>query len=185
MIATRMTELPGVMLVEPRIFTDERGRFVETYREAAYREAGIAAAFVQDNFSSSIRGTLRGLHFQLAHPQGKLVMVTRGEIFDVAVDIRRGSPTFRRWVGIHLTAASARQVWIPPGFAHGFVALSETADVVYKVTAPYVADDQQCVIWNDRELGITWPVAEPLLSPRDQVAPPLARAQLPELGCVG
>ncbi|CAN5272713.1 dTDP-4-dehydrorhamnose 3,5-epimerase [soil metagenome] len=181
MIATSLTELPGVMIVEPRIFADERGRFVETYREDAYREIGIAVAFVQDNFSSSIRGTLRGLHFQLAHPQGKLVMVTRGEIFDVAVDIRRGSPTFRRWVGIRLSAASARQIWIPPGFAHGFAALSETADVVYKVTAPYVGDDQHGVIWNDRELGITWPIEEPLLSPRDRIAPSLACAQLPEM----
>jgi dTDP-4-dehydrorhamnose 3,5-epimerase len=173
------TELPGVLVVEPRVFTDERGRFVETYRQQAYREAGITAAFVQDNLSTSVRGTLRGLHFQLAHPQGKLVMVTRGEIFDVAVDIRRGSPTFRRWVGTRLTAESARQVWIPPGFAHGFVALSETADVVYKVTAPYVAEDQHCVVWNDRELGIAWPIAAPLLSQSDRIAPPLATAELP------
>ncbi len=168
------TELPGVLIVEPSVFTDERGRFVETYREQAYREIGIPEAFVQDNLSTSVRGTLRGLHFQRAHPQGKLVMVTRGEIFDVAVDIRRTSPTYRRWVGTRLTGESARQVWIPPGFAHGFVALSETADVVYKVTAPYVADDQHCVIWNDHELGITWPIAEPLLSPRDRNAPSLA-----------
>lgn len=168
------TELPGVVIIEPRVFTDERGRFVETYREQAYREIGLTAAFVQDNLSTSVRGTLRGLHFQRAYPQGKLVMVTRGEIFDVAVDIRRDSSTYRRWVGTRLTSESARQVWIPPGFAHGFLALSEMADVVYKVTAPYVADDQHCVIWNDRELGIPWPIAEPLLSPRDRIAPSLA-----------
>ncbi len=173
------TEIPGVLILEPQVFTDERGRFVETYREELYRAQGMPA-FVQDNLSTSVRGTLRGLHFQLAHPQGKLVMVTRGEVFDVAVDLRRSSPTFKRWVGTKLSSESARQIWIPPGFAHGFVALSDLADVVYKVTAPYVADDQHYVIWNDRELGIAWPITEPLLSPRDRIAPALAAARLPE-----
>lgn len=179
MIKTIATDLPGVLIVEPQLFIDERGRFVETYREETYRAAGITAPFVQDNLSTSSRGTLRGLHFQRLHPQGKLVMVTRGEIFDVVVDLRRDSPTYRRWFGTQLSAESARQLWVPPGFAHGFVALSEVADVIYKVTAPYVASDQHCVIWNDRELAIAWPVTDPLLSQRDRSAPSLALAELP------
>ena len=176
------TSLPGVVLLELDVFGDHRGRFMETFRRDRYLEfgVGVGCEFVQDNYSRSARATLRGLHFQLARPQGKLVHVTRGEVFDVAVDIRIGSPTFRQWFGTVLSEANHRQLWVPPGFAHGFVVTSETADVVYKVTANYDASDDRSIRWNDHELAIAWPLdGEPVLSPRDRDAPRLGEAELP------
>lgn len=176
------TTLPGVVLLELDVYGDARGRFLETFRRDRYREFGIGIdlEFVQDNFSSSIRGTLRGLHYQLQHPQGKLVYVTRGEVFDVAVDIRVGSPTFGTWFGTVLSAQNHRQMWIPPGFAHGFVVLSDEADFSYKVTANYAPADERSIAWNDRELAIAWPIdGEPILSKRDAAAPSLREAELP------
>jgi dTDP-4-dehydrorhamnose 3,5-epimerase len=174
-------ELPGVVLVEPTLFPDERGFFLETFHERKYREGGIAASFVQDNQSRSVQGTLRGLHSQRQHPQGKLVRAIEGEIFDVAVDVRRGSPTFARWVGVRLSAENFHQLYVPPGFVHGFCVLSEFAQVEYKCTDFYAPNDEQSVIWNDPDIGIEWPVAEPVISPKDRVAPRLAEIlqQLP------
>jgi dTDP-4-dehydrorhamnose 3,5-epimerase len=174
------TSLPGVVLLELDVFGDARGRFMETYRRPRYVEAGIANEFVQDNFSTSVIGTVRGLHYQLRAPQGKLVHVTRGAVFDVAVDIRIGSPTFGRWFGTELSAENHRQLWIPPGFAHGFVVTSEVADFTYKCTAIYDPDDDRSIRWNDPDLAIAWPLhGEPLLSKRDVVAPSLHQAELP------
>lgn len=176
------TELPGVVIVELDVFGDPRGRFMETFRHDRYRELGIGVGleFVQDNFSSSVKHTLRGLHHQLVQQQGKLVHVTRGEIWDVAVDIRRGSPTFGKWFGTTLSAANHRQLWIPPGFAHGFLVLSDEADVAYKVTALYAPDDERSILWNDTELGIEWPLTgEPILSARDRNAKLLRDSDLP------
>jgi len=177
---TLATTLPDVVLLELDVFGDTRGRFMETYRLSRYREVGIAAEFVQDNFSSSVRGTLRGLHYQLRSPQGKLVHVTRGAVFDVAVDIRVGSPAFGRWFATELSADNHRQLWIPPGFAHGFLVTSDTADFAYKCTAIYDPSDDRSIRWNDPELAIAWPLdGEPLLSKRDVAAPPLREAELP------
>ncbi len=172
---TLATSLPGVLLVELDEHVDARGRFVETYRASKYAAAGIDARFVQDNFSTSARGTLRGLHFQAApHAQGKLVSVSRGEIFDVVVDVQRESPTFGQWVGTTLSAENRRQLWIPPGYAHGFYAVSEQADVAYKVTAEYARDAERAVRWDDPDLAIAWPLdAAPLISPKDARAPAL------------
>lgn len=170
------TDLPGVILVEPDVFRDARGFFLETYQAEKYRAGGIAEAFVQDNHSRSGEGTLRGLHAQLERPQGKLVRAIEGEIFDVAVDIRRGSPTFGRWVGYTLSADDFRQLYVPPGFAHGFCVLSPLAQVEYKCTDLYNPRDEISLAWNDPEIGIAWPVAQPLLSTRDQAALPLAAA---------
>ena len=168
------TELPGVILIEPDVFKDARGFFLETYHERKYAEGGIAGPFVQDNHSYSARGTLRGLHAQLKHPQGKLVRAVKGEIWDVAVDIRPGSPSFGRWVGSTLSEENAHQLWVPPGFGHGFCVLSEEADVEYKCTTLYDPGDEIAIQWNDPAIGIRWPVAEPVLSARDQAARPLA-----------
>ncbi|MBI3799659.1 MAG: dTDP-4-dehydrorhamnose 3,5-epimerase [Deltaproteobacteria bacterium] len=168
------TELPGVVLIEPAVYRDQRGFFLETYHAGKYRAAGVEGIFVQDNQSHSIRGTVRGLHAQRHRQQGKLVRVLRGEIFDVAVDIRRHSPSFRRWVGVRLSAESFLQIYIPPGFAHGFCVLSETAEVEYKCTELYDPADEFGILWNDPELGITWPVHEPILSEKDRTAPRLA-----------
>jgi dTDP-4-dehydrorhamnose 3,5-epimerase len=168
------TDLPGVVVVEPVVHRDSRGFFLETYHERRYREAGIAATFVQDNHSRSMRGTVRGLHFQVRRPQGKLVRALFGEMFDVAVDIRRGSPTFGRWVGAHLTADNFRQIYVPPGFAHGFCILSEVGEVEYKCTELYDPEDELGIAWNDPQVGIEWPVKEPLLSAKDKAAPRLA-----------
>ena len=179
---TTTTALPGVVLVELEAFGDSRGRFCETFRRDRYREHGIAVGldFVQDNFSASVRGTLRGLHYQLDHPQGRLVHVTRGEIHDVVVDIRTGSPTFGNHFGVTLSADNRRQLWIPPGFAHGFCVTGEIAEVSYKVTAYYEVADDRSIRWNDPELAIPWPLAgEPLLSTRDANAPLLRAARLP------
>jgi dTDP-4-dehydrorhamnose 3,5-epimerase len=164
------TAIPGVLLVEPDVHRDDRGFFLETYHREKYRQGGLDAVFVQDNHSRSVARTLRGLHAQLRRPQGKLVRAVRGEIFDVAVDIRRGSPTFGRWVGERLSDDNFRQLWVPPGFAHGFCVLSEIAEVEYKCTALYDRDDELSIAWDDPEVGIEWPVAEPILSPKDAAA---------------
>ncbi len=161
------TKLTGVVLIEPDVFDDPRGYFLETYHAGKYADGGIPGPFVQDNFSHSVRGTLRGLHYQLRHAQGKLVMALEGRIFDVAVDIRTGSPTFTQWVGVELSGANKRQLYIPPGFAHGFCVLSETADVLYKCTDVYSQKDERGIIWNDPALSIAWPIADPLLSKKD------------------
>jgi dTDP-4-dehydrorhamnose 3,5-epimerase len=178
------TAIPDVILVEPRVFQDPRGFFLETYHAGKYADGGIHAAFVQDNHSLSQRGTLRGLHAQLKRPQGKLIRVIEGEIWDVAVDVRVGSPTFGRHVGETLSAENFRQLWVPPGFVHGFCVLSERAQVEYKCTALYDPTDEIAIAWNDPELAIAWPVAEPLLSAKDQKAPRLAevRERLPRFG---
>jgi dTDP-4-dehydrorhamnose 3,5-epimerase len=171
------TELPGVLLVEPTVHRDDRGFFLETFHAAKYAAAGIPGPFVQDNHSRSVARTLRGLHAQLREPQGKLVRVVEGEIWDVAVDIRPGSPGYRRWVGAVLSAENFRQLWIPPGFAHGFVVLSDEAEFVYKCTDYYDAADELRIAWNDPALAIPWPIAEPLLSEADRRAPRLAELE--------
>ncbi|HKV45510.1 MAG TPA: dTDP-4-dehydrorhamnose 3,5-epimerase [bacterium] len=170
-------QIPDIVLVEATAFEDERGLFMETYKHSEFGAAGIPWIFVQDNYSHSTRGVLRGLHYQ-KHPkaQGKLVGVLRGEIFDVAVDIRRGSPTLRRWVGVILSAANRRMLFVPPGFAHGFCVLSSEADVVYKVTAEYAQALDRGIVWNDPELGVAWPIQTPVLSPKDARLPPFHAA---------
>ncbi len=170
------TDLPEVKLIAPRVFGDHRGFFLETFHAARYADIGIRAPFVQDNWSRSTRGTLRGLHFQEPHGQGKLVQVMSGAVFDVAVDVRRGSPTFGRWVGYELNEENKHQLWIPAGFAHGFVVLSATCDFVYKCTDLYRPDAERAVAWNDPALNIDWHVDAPLLSPKDAAAPRLADA---------
>jgi len=175
------TDLPGVIVVEPQVFGDDRGFFMETYHEAKFREGGIAEPFVQDNHSRSVKGVLRGLHYQLPNPQGKLVRVVQGSVFDVAVDIRRGSPTFGRWTGVELSADNKRQLWIPAGFAHGFCVTTDTAEVVYKCTTLYDGPNDRGIRWNDPSIGIEWPVKVPILSAKDSTAPLLADASsLPE-----
>jgi dTDP-4-dehydrorhamnose 3,5-epimerase len=170
------TELPGVLVLEPKRFGDDRGFFMEMFHARRYAEAGIAGPFVQDNFSRSVKGTLRGLHFQEPDAQGKLVQVLAGAVYDVAVDIRRGSPHFGRWVAVELSADNRRQLWVPPGFAHGFCVLSESADFHYKCTAFYAPASERGIAWNDPSLAIPWPVSAPLLSPKDAAAPRLADA---------
>jgi len=173
-LAIRELALPGVLLVEPVVHGDARGFFLETYHAEKYRAAGLGAVFVQDNHSRSAAGTLRGLHAQLARPQGKLVRCVEGEIYDVAVDVRRGSPSFGRWVGERLSAENFRQLYVPPGYAHGFCVTAGPAQVEYKCTAAYDPADEIVIAWDDPEIGIDWPAAEPLLSPRDASAPRLA-----------
>jgi len=173
------TSLEGVVIIEPKVFGDERGFFLETFQADRYREqAGIDLPFVQDNHSRSAKGVLRGLHFQKTKPQGKLVRVVRGEVFDVAVDIRQGSPTFGQWEGVILSEENKRQFWVPPGFAHGFVVLSDIADFEYKCTDYYDPSDEGSLAWNDPDVGITWPLdkldAEPQLSTKDMDAGSLA-----------
>lgn len=172
----RFPELPDVLLVKPPVFRDERGHFLETYHLAKYQAGGIPEPFVQDNQSFSIRGVLRGMHSQLLVPQGKLVRAITGEIWDAAVDIRPGSPTYGKWVGVTLTGENQWQIYVPPGFAHGFVVLSETALVQYKVTTLYQPGDEIGLRFNDPEVGIAWPIpeSEMLLNPRDAAAPLLA-----------
>lgn len=161
-------EIPGVLLIEPDLFHDSRGLFCETFHTRRYTEAGVSEAFVQDNFSRSTHGTLRGLHYQEPHAQGKLVMVVEGEVYDVVVDIRKGSPTFGRWHGIDLSSTNFRQLYVPPGCAHGFCVTSAQASVLYKCTDFYSPKDERGIIWNDPVLAISWPVSRPLLSPKDQ-----------------
>lgn len=167
------TELPEILLIEPKVRGDSRGFFVESFHTHRYAEAGIRGPFVQDNLSRSVRGTLRGLHFQEPRAQGKLVQVLRGTVWDVAVDVRRGSPRFGRWVAVELSESPARQLWIPPGFAHGFCVLSDSADFFYKCTELYAPEAERAVAWNDPRLAIPWPLSEPLLSAKDRAAPRL------------
>lgn len=165
------TKLPGVVIIEPKVFGDERGFFLESFHTARYRdEAGIQETFVQDNHSRSVRNVLRGLHFQKTNPQGKLVYVTQGEVFDVVVDIDPASPTFTRWIGVNLSSENHHQCYVPPGYAHGFVVLSDSADFVYKCTEYYCPEDERTIIWNDPEVGIEWPIDVPILSPKDATA---------------
>lgn len=166
------TPIEGVLLIKPQVFGDERGYFVETWQKERYEAAGINLPFVQDNHSKSTKGILRGLHFQKQHPQGKLVMVSLGEVFDVAVDIRKGSPTFDKWFGAILNQENQNQLWIPPGMAHGFVVLSDVAHFHYKCTDFYHPGDEGSIRWNDPTIGIDWPYKEePVLSAKDQIAP--------------
>ena len=173
------TSIPDVLLVEPRVFGDARGFFFESWNERAFSEAvGRAVRFVQDNHSSSARNVLRGLHYQVRQPQGKLVRVIAGEVFDVAVDIRRASPTFGRWVGERLSAENRRMLWVPEGFAHGFVVLSESAEFLYKTTDYYAPEHERTLLWNDPAVGVRWPFeGEPLLKPKDAAGAPLETAE--------
>jgi len=168
------TALPGVLVIEPVVHRDERGFFLEVYHAAKFETQGLPVRFVQDNHSRSRRGTLRGLHLQTRVLQGKLVRCIQGEIYDVAVDVRRGSPTFGRWHGERLSADNFRQLWIPPGFAHGFCVTSESAEVEYKCTALYDPGSDLAIAWNDPEIGVDWPIAEPVLSAKDAAAARLA-----------
>ena len=175
------TNLPGVMIFEPKVFGDERGFFMETWHVERYEEAGLPARFVQDNLSFSQRGVLRGLHFQNPDQQGKLVYVLQGEAYDVAVDIRVGSPTFGEWTAITLSSENKRQLYVPEGFAHGFLVTSSTALFAYKCTARYNAQAEASVLWNDPQIGIEWPVERPVLSEKDRAAPPLAKMPAEQL----
>lgn len=175
------TSLPGVVIIEPRVFGDDRGFFMESFQRQRYQElAGIELDFVQDNHSRSSKNVLRGLHFQIKKPQGKLVRVVRGEVYDVAVDIKPESPTYGQYAGVVLSDTNKKQFWVPPGYAHGFVVLSEVADFEYKCTDYYDASDEGSLIWNDPEVAIDWPMDTPVLSEKDRVAPTLA--QLREQG---
>lgn len=162
------TDLPGVLLIEPTVFRDARGVFVETYHARRYEEAGITERFVQDNSSRSVRGTVRGLHFQEPHAQGKLVMAVEGAVFDVVVDVRRGSPSFGKWCAVELSADNLRQIYVPPGYAHGFCVTTETAVFLYKCTDFYSPKDERGILWNDPALEIPWPVSSPVISNKDR-----------------
>ncbi len=168
--------LSGLLLIEPRVFSDSRGYFKEVYQAERFAQCGLPAKFVQDNYSRSVKNTVRGLHYQIPNAQGKLIWAVRGEIFDVAVDLRRHSPTFGSWLGFHLSDSNHHQLYIPPGFAHGFCVLSEFADVAYKCTQAYHAESEQTIQWNDRDLAISWPVTDPILSPKDAQATPFRNA---------
>jgi dTDP-4-dehydrorhamnose 3,5-epimerase len=176
------TTIPDVLIIEPRVFGDSRGFFFESFNQKNFNQGtGLGVNFVQDNHSRSTKGVLRGLHYQIRQPQGKLVRVVRGAVFDVAVDIRRSSPTFGRWVGVELTEDNYRQVWVPPGFAHGFYVLSESADFLYKTTEYYIPDLERSVVWNDPQIAISWPVevgTQPIISAKDAIAPALADAEV-------
>jgi dTDP-4-dehydrorhamnose 3,5-epimerase len=169
--------IPDVLLLEPQVFEDERGYFFESYNRKTLKDLGINYEFVQDNHSRSRRGVLRGLHYQIRQPQGKLVRVIEGEVFDVAVDIRRSSPTFGQWAGFNLSAANKRIAWIPPGFAHGFLVLSETAELLYKTTDYWASQYERCIRWNDPGIRIEWPLTmAPVMSDKDRVGAPLQKA---------
>ena len=173
------SKLKGCVIIEPRVFGDERGFFLETFQAIRYeQEAGIDLPFVQDNYSRSTRGVLRGLHFQKTKPQGKLVRAVRGEVYDVAVDIRKGSATFGEWEGVILSEDNKKQFWVPPGFAHGFVVLSDTADFEYKCTDYYDPSDEGSILWSDPDLDIPWPIANPVLSTKDESAKRLVDLRL-------
>jgi dTDP-4-dehydrorhamnose 3,5-epimerase len=167
------TGLPGVLLIEPRVFMDDRGFFMETYHYRKYADRGIDVHFVQDNHSHSRQNTLRGLHYQLNHAQGKLIYVVKGDIFDIALDIRKGSPTFGEWTGARLSEENRKQIYVPEGFAHGFCVLSKQADVIYKCTDLYYPDDEYGINWADNDIGIEWPVKDPVLSDKDNKYPML------------
>jgi dTDP-4-dehydrorhamnose 3,5-epimerase len=177
----RPLEVPGVLLVETQRFADERGYFMECHHEGKFRDLGICARFVQDNRSFSKKGVLRGLHYQVGRPQGKLVSVLAGRVFDVAVDIRKESPAFGKWCGAELSGENGRMLWIPEGFAHGFLVLSESADVLYKCTVFYSPKDERAVLWSDPDVGIAWPDREPVLSAKDAAAPPLGAVREEDL----
>lgn len=174
------TAIPDVLILEPKVLGDDRGFFLESYNQRTMAErAGIITPFVQDNHSRSARNVLRGLHYQIVQPQGKLVRVVVGEVFDVAVDVRRLSATFGRWVGVRLSAANRRMLWVPVGFAHGFLVLSDAAEFLYKTTDYYAPQHERCIAWNDPAIGIEWPLdGDPILSGKDRVGIPLARADL-------
>ena len=176
-----LTPIDGLLVLEPKVFGDERGFFMESWNQQTFeRLLGQAPRFVQDNHSRSTRGVLRGLHYQLEQAQGKLVWVVRGSVFDVAVDLRRGSATFGRWYGVELSESNHRQFWVPAGFAHGFLVLSESADFLYKTTDYYAPAHERCIAWNDPDIGIEWPVQglEPRLSAKDQAGVPFSRAEV-------
>lgn len=174
------TALPGVVILEPQVFGDDRGFFFESFNAQGFAKVtGLDVIFVQDNHSRSAHGVLRGLHYQIQQSQGKLVRVTQGEVFDVVVDIRRSSPHFGQWEGVHLSADNKRQLWVPPGFAHGFVVLSESAEFLYKTTDYYAPEHERCIVWNDPDLAIAWPLqTPPLLAAKDAQAPTLAQAEV-------
>jgi dTDP-4-dehydrorhamnose 3,5-epimerase len=175
----RQLSLPGIMLIEPKLFRDPRGFFMETYKYSDFARQGITEHFVQDNFSRSMRGVLRGLHYQKdPHAQGKLVQCVKGSVFDVAVDIRKGSPTFGRWVSAMLSGENNCMLYVPPAFAHGFIVLSESADVMYKCTKEYAQESDRGIIWNDPDINITWPVETPLVSEKDMGHPLLKEADI-------
>ena len=181
------TPIEGVLIIEPKIFKDKRGFFMETYNRNRYNVSGINATFVQDNLSYSLKNTLRGLHFQIKHPQAKLIQVISGEIFDVAVDLRPGFATFGKWIGIHLSSENRRQVFIPEGFAHGFCVLSEFALFHYKCSDFYASDDEGGIIWSDPDIGIEWPVKNPIISEKDkqyQKLSDLTAEQLPIINSI-
>jgi dTDP-4-dehydrorhamnose 3,5-epimerase len=181
MAARRSEILSEVVIVEPKIFRDHRGFFLETYRENTYRDWGVPDRFVQDNYSYSVKGVLRGLHYQLGEPQGKLVWAAQGEVFDVAVDIRKGSPTFGRWDGLLLSSDNQRQLYIPPGFAHGFCVKSECAVVMYKCTRYYAPKEERGVRWDDPQLAIEWPSKDPIMSEKDKMLPTMEQAREKDL----
>lgn len=173
------TSLPGVLILEPKVFGDDRGFFFESYNKQALAKAGITAEFVQDNHSRSVRNVLRGLHYQIRQPQGKLVRVIQGEVFDVAVDIRRSSPNFGKWVGFNLSAENKRMAWIPPGFAHGFLVLSDMAEFLYKTTDYYAPEFERSISWNDPDLDIAWPLSgAPVLSAKDKMGKAFREAEV-------
>ncbi|MDP3842570.1 MAG: dTDP-4-dehydrorhamnose 3,5-epimerase [Oxalobacteraceae bacterium] len=176
----QITAIPDLLIIEPKVFGDDRGFFYESFNERSFKElTGVTTSFVQDNHSKSAKNVLRGLHYQIQQPQGKLVRVVAGEVFDVAVDIRKSSPTFGRWVGVTLSAENKRQLWIPAGFAHGFVVTSESAEFLYKTTDYWAPEYERSILWNDPAIGIEWPMdAEPLLSGKDKVGKLLADAEV-------
>lgn len=177
---TRQTAIPEVLIIEPKVFGDDRGFFYESFNNRIFEElTGVKRTFVQDNHSRSAKNVLRGLHYQIQHPQGKLVRVTTGEVFDVAVDLRKSAPTFGKWVGVHLSAENKRQLWVPEGFAHGFVVLSDVAEFVYKTTDYWYPEHERSIVWDDPEIGIEWPfVGEPLLAKKDAEGQKLNIAEL-------
>jgi dTDP-4-dehydrorhamnose 3,5-epimerase len=178
-VIVTQSELPDVLLIEPKVFGDARGFFFESWNAKAFGGAGIPAAFVQDNHSRSARGVLRGLHYQIRQPQGKLVRVIAGEVYDVAVDLRRTSPTFGRWIGARLSAENKRIVWVPAGFGHGFLVLSESADLLYKTTDYYAPEHERTIAWNDPDLAIPWPLKDmPTLSTKDAAGTSLREAEV-------
>jgi len=175
------SEIPDVVVIQPKVFVDDRGFFMESYQKQRFTSGGIPHEFVQDNHSSSQAATLRGLHYQVTHTQGKLIRVIIGEIFDVAVDLRKSSPHFGKWVGVYLSAQNKHQLWIPPGFGHGFIALSPRTDVLYKATDYYDKQGERCIRWNDPDLAINWPIPEgvtPLVSEKDACAPTFKEAEV-------
>ncbi len=179
MISLRQTSLPGVVIIEPKVFSDERGFFMESFNASDFEDAGLPTKFAQDNHSRSVQGVLRGLHYQYPTWQGKVVRVLVGKVFDVAVDIRRMSPNFGHWFGTELTSENHKQLYVPPGFAHGFCVLSPVAEMVYKTTKRYEATEDAGILWNDPDIAIKWPIDHPILSPKDANAPRLS--ELPNL----